>query len=102
VGFAADPARMVALLREPAEKAPLLPASLTRNLRLDSLIGIRVTRADGATLFAGGAAGESPFTRDKQFSPVFGGLAVSLRLRPGLPGQPVLRGLAESRVPRWH
>ena len=35
VGFAADPGQMIALLREPAEKAPLLLPSLTRNIKLD-------------------------------------------------------------------
>jgi signal transduction histidine kinase len=98
VGFATDPQKLAEVLRDPAEKAPLLPPALTGGLKTDSLIALKVRRANGEVVFRSGPPTMSPFVASKAFSPVFGGLTVDIALRPDLAGRLIIGGLPRSRV----
>jgi signal transduction histidine kinase len=87
------------LLREVGTRAPLLPASLTGGVVVDSVAAVRVVSATGAELYASEPRYPSRFRGSKMLDPFLGGLTVEVMLRPSVAGRLVIGGLPRSRLP---
>src|SRR5262249_8580474 len=98
-GFVTDAAQLGALLQGPAERVPLLPASLTRGLAMDSLIQLVVHTASGRILYRKGPATASYYSAARAVGSSFGGLTADLSLRPDIAGRLIIGGLPRSRLP---
>ena len=87
------------LFREVGTRAPLLPASLTGGVVVDSVAAVRVVSATGAELYASEPRYPSRFRGAKTLDPFLGGLTVEVTLRPSVAGRLVIGGLPRSRLP---
>jgi signal transduction histidine kinase len=87
------------LLAEVGTRAPLLPASLTGGVVVDSVASVRVVSATGAELYASDPRYPSRFRGAKTLDPFLGGLTVEVTLRPSVAGRLVIGGLPRSRLP---
>ena len=99
LGFIARADSLAREFREVGTRAPLLPASLTGGVVVDSVAGVRVTSAAGRVLYTSELRAPSPFRGFKNFDPIWGGLAVEVSLRPSLADRLIIGGLPKSRVP---
>ncbi len=97
-GFLVRPDTLGRVLRQVAEGAPLLPASLTGGVRLDSLGSIRVLAPDSQEVFAS-ARSQSPYRNTRGFDPMFGGPIAEVTLRPAVAQRLIIGGLPRSRLP---
>ena len=98
-GFVAPGDSLAREFREVGTRAPLLPASLTGGVVVDSVAAARVSSADSRTLYASESRVPSPFRGAKDFDPIWGGLAVEVSLRPSVAGRLIIGGLPKSRLP---
>ena len=87
------------VLREVGTRAPLLPASLTGGVVVDSVAAVRVASATGAALYSSEPHYPSRFRGSKALDPFLGGLEVEVTLRPSVAGRLVIGGLPRSRLP---
>jgi signal transduction histidine kinase len=85
--------------REVGTRAPLLPASLTGGVVVDSVAAVRVSSVAGRTLYVSELRSPSPFRGVKNFDPIWGGLAVEVSLRPSVADRLIIGGLPKSRLP---
>jgi len=97
-GFLISPDTVTRIFRQVAENNPLLPASLTGGVRLDSLGAVRVLAPDGGELFASDHY-QSPFRNLRGFEPMFGGLSAEVTLRSAVARRLIIGGLPRSRLP---
>lgn len=97
-GFLVSPDTLARILRQVAENSPLLPASLTGGVALDSMGAVRVLAPDGQEVFASGHYA-SPFSNIRGFDPMFGGAQVEITLRPAVATRLIIGGLPRSRLP---
>jgi signal transduction histidine kinase len=99
LGFVAPTDSLAREFREVGRRAPLLPASLTGGVVVDSVAAVRVSSAAGRMLYASEQRTPSPFHGFKNFDPIWGGLAVEVSLRPSLADRLIIGGLPKSRLP---
>ena len=97
-GFLVSPDTLARIFRQVAENAPLLPASLTGGVQLDSLGAVRVLAPDSQEVYASGHY-RSPFWNTRAFDPMFGGPQAEITLRPVVARQLIIGGLPRSRLP---
>jgi signal transduction histidine kinase len=97
-GFLVSSDTLARVFRQLAESAPLLPASLTGGVLLDSLGAVRVLAPDSQEVFASGHY-QSPFANTRAFDPMFGGPFAEITLRPAVARQLIIGGLPQSRLP---
>jgi signal transduction histidine kinase len=86
------------ILRRAAERAPLLPASLTDGVALDSLVSVTVTSRRGTVLFQS-ADFPSTFIGLDSTGDYVGRLPVTAALQPDIAESLIIGGLPRSRLP---
>ncbi len=97
-GFLVRPDTLARVFLQVADNSPLLPASLTGGVRLDSLGAVRVLAPDSEEVFSSGRY-QSPFRNVRAFDPMFGGPFAEITLRPSVARQLIIGGLPRSRLP---
>ncbi len=97
-GFLLSPDTLARIFRQVAGNAPLLPASLTGGVLIDSLGAVRVLAPDSQPVFASGHY-QTPFWAIHAFDPMFGGALAEVTLRPAVARQLIIGGLPRSRLP---
>lgn len=89
------------IFRETLRDGMLLPRSLTRGARNDSLLSVVVTTRQGELVYRSPVQYASPFTAADTLDEKFGGLVVRVALRPEAAPRLLIGGLPRSRLPMW-
>jgi signal transduction histidine kinase len=98
-GFLARIAAFAKLFEEAATRSPLLPASLTGGIVVDSVASVELLSPTRRVLYATESSYPSAFRGIKALDPIFGGLTAEVALRPAVAGRLIIGGLPRSRLP---
>ena len=98
-GFLSPTARFAQPFEALATRMPLLPASLTGGVVVDSVAAVEVRSPAQRVLYATETHYGSAFRASKTLDPMFGRLAVQVTLRPSVADRLIIGGLPRSRLP---
>ncbi|MFL5579141.1 MAG: sensor histidine kinase [Gemmatimonadaceae bacterium] len=99
-GFESDASAFIApLLAEVMQTTPLLPPSVTRGIRQDSVLAVRATAPAGGEMFRSTGWFSDRYAVADRLDERFGGLELRVSLRPEVAPRLVVGGLPQSRMP---
>jgi signal transduction histidine kinase len=78
---------------------PVLPSTLTRGMKLDSILAVRVTTASGRAVYQSDAAIVKQYAATDSLDARQGGLHFEVAINPAAAGRLIIGGLPTSRLP---
>ncbi len=81
------------------ESQPILPNTLTRGLRVDSILAVTVTTPSGEVVYQSETRADTLYAATDSLEPRLGGLRFAVAIDPAAAGQLILGGLPRSRLP---
>jgi signal transduction histidine kinase len=78
---------------------PILPTTLTRGLRMDSILDVTVTSPSGKFIYASNERIDARYASIDSLEPRLGGLRFEVALKPESAGRLIIGGLPRSRLP---
>jgi signal transduction histidine kinase len=78
---------------------PILPTTLTRGMRMDSILDVTVTTPSHKFIYASSPRINSRYASIDSLEPRLGGLRFEVALKPASAGQLIIGGLPRSRLP---
>ncbi|MBV9774436.1 MAG: HAMP domain-containing histidine kinase [Gemmatimonadetes bacterium] len=98
-GFETGAGDLAPVFNRIVDRAALLPPSLTRDVRNDSLLSITVLAPGGRVVYRSARAYPQTFAGSDTVGRAYGGYRVRVALRPSAAGRLVIGGLPRSRLP---
>jgi signal transduction histidine kinase len=81
------------------EFQPVLPNTLTRGLKVDSILAVTVTTPSGEVVYQSETRADTLYAATDSLEPRFGGLRFEVAIEPAAAGLLILGGLPRSRLP---
>lgn len=78
---------------------PVLPSTLVRGVRVDSILAVRVTTSSGTTVYRSDATIAEQYAAIDSLEPRLGGLRFQVAIDPAAAGRLIIGGLPRSRLP---
>jgi signal transduction histidine kinase len=78
---------------------PILPTTLTRGLRMDSILDVTVTTPAREVIYASSTEIDARYAAVDSLEPRLGGLRFEVALKPATAGRLIIGGLPRSRLP---